>query len=88
MYPHIRYRYMKNNNTPSKLIKEKRLRGVPLYFDEVKVSMNLSISPSVKTLLKQEAKDKSMSVSQMIEDEFRIKYGLLTLEEAIAKKTT
>lgn len=46
---------------------KKRLRGVPVIHSEVKVRCNISLTPTSWDKLKQYAKSKNMSASEVIE---------------------
>ncbi|NEO43289.1 MAG: hypothetical protein F6K53_20140 [Moorea sp. SIO4A1] len=47
--------------------KQKRIKGVPAHYDEMKLPHNLRLTDSTWNLLRKKAASKGLSVSEMIE---------------------
>lgn len=64
-----------------KMVNEKRMKGEGVFYDEVKVPVRLSLTPTIKGKIRQEADLIGFSISEIIETLFRCRYGMEIFEK-------
>jgi hypothetical protein len=60
----------------SRRVNQKALRGVPIFYEQVKQKYTITLTPELNQQIIEEAKEKNTSKSELIETVFRQRYGM------------
>jgi hypothetical protein len=60
----------------SRRVNQKALRGVPIFYQQVKQKYTITLTPELNQRIIEEAKEKNTSKSELIETIFRQRYGM------------